>query len=1079
MNAQKRNFLTVLVLLPTMLGLLTVFAAAVFDPDAQPTGYVGQPEVSSNIVTSGSPRLYAIDYSSQNWSGNLHSFPLTNNGAITTTDDWVGGAAAKINAQHFDTGRKIVTWNGGAGVQFRWAVTGPITSSLSSAQKTALDSATAATTETSSPVLDYIRGGPSGLLYRTRSSVLGDIIHSTPVHCRAVDCTNDTVFVGANDGMLHAINATDGTERFAYIPSVLIPKLSALTNPSYTHKYYVDGRMDLKKIAGQTILAGALGAGGKGLFGLDVTDAAAALESDAAAKILWEITNTGINSKDATTHSPTSTAYANLGYTYGAPTLLTLPNGVATLIVGNGYNNTGNGCASLLLINPKTGALIREIDTGSGSIASPNGLSSPSFADTNSDGKMDTAYAGDIDGNLWKFDLVSYAYTKLHTTDPVQAITMAPGIKPHPKGGHMVTFVTGRMLTAADETDPATHYAYGIWDGAPAANTALLSQTLTEAIYPGVTPSIRVRTASSTVTNAVPDWTAGAGHHKGWKTALPLAGERVVGDGAYVAGSVFLFMSTNPTVSPTLTPPGDNWWMQLNALTGGDNGSIKFDLNADGSFTSGDQLAGPGPLNPVGRNMGGGVRSQLIALSAQGMDVYQASYDKNGDPPTFTTTEERGVSGGHFDFDIYNYDSTTGTAVNTPTGNKETKTNICVEEKDVPKEYNKLAPSYCTVARGFSPGFEFMTYYKEGDSCSNSRKKHTITCSQYTGAFTASGNYRYKKHVHEYDDIYDVSGVNMLNASDPSFNLSPNVILSPTDTTTELKVLVMNQYLNPAAKISVGGAAEESVKTYNSLASQTDAATLLSALPTYTRNTIGSLTFNLPLDAFKSKDWWGDGGAARAGLMPTDYSCVIRVNTNGSMVNTGKNTNNHKGLKGQYDERFNGALTIQIIRASTPATALEPNGTGGAKYGWRVKQANFTSYVLAEYTAYWHHPNNKCYGETLWVPNPPEDHVADAIPQDPAIGSADPKDGIFSLVGTGTASTVTSTSTNADGTITVTTVVTHADGSHTTTTAITDAGGAVGVVTGGAVGASGEVNPTGENGNQLPFGRINWRELQQ
>jgi type IV pilus assembly protein PilY1 len=522
MNTKTKKILIPAILLTSIASLIAVFAAPTFDADLQPIGYVGQPVVSSYIVSSGTEKMYSIDYSAFNWSGDLHSYSLTASGAISATDDWTGGAAAQINNQDYDLNRKIVTWSGSAGTPFRW-------SGLTSAQKNLLDPNAVTANATSSDILNYVRGDTSKQAnqstpgpYRSRTSVLGDIIHSTPVYWD--DGTNKTVFVGANDGMLHAINATDGTERFAFIPSVLIPKLSALTVTPYVHKYFVDGRLDVRKFGSQTILAGALGAGGRGLFALDVTNAAATSETDAAAKVLWEITNT-------------SSGFANLGYTYGAPTLLTLPDGTDALVVGNGYNNTsatngtGNGNATLFLINAKTGALIKEIDTGSGSTTSPNGLSSPSFLDTNGDGKKDVAYAGDIDGNLWKFSLASpYTVTKLHTTSPAQAITMAPGMKTHPEGGTMLTFVTGRMLADADKADTSTHYAYGIWDGAPASNTTLLSQTLTESTYTGVTPNIRIRTATS---NA-PNWT----QHKGWKTALPVGGERIVGDGALISNSV-------------------------------------------------------------------------------------------------------------------------------------------------------------------------------------------------------------------------------------------------------------------------------------------------------------------------------------------------------------------------------------------------------------------------------------------------------------------------------------------------------------------------------------------------------------
>ncbi|MDP3843380.1 MAG: PilC/PilY family type IV pilus protein [Oxalobacteraceae bacterium] len=1000
MNAQKRNFLTALVLLPTMLGLMTVFAAASFDPDTQPIGYVGQPAVTSNIVTSGSERLYAIDYSSVDWTGNLHSYQLSGAGAISDLDDWDGGAAEQLDAQNPDTARKIVTWSGSAGIPFRW-------NSLSTG------AASQQTDLGSSAVLDYIRGvrtneTTNGGTFRPRNSVLGDIIHSTPVYWN--DGTNQTVFVGANDGMLHAFNADDGTERFAYVPSILIPKLSALTNVSYIHKYFVDGRLAIRKFGSQTILAGALGAGGKGLFGLDVTNTAASSETDAASRILWEITNTGINSTDSAAHSPTSTDFANLGYAYGAPTLLTLPGGTSALIVGNGYNSTV-GTASLFLIDPVTGALIEEIDTDSGSSGSPNGLSSPSFWDSNGDGKMDIAYAGDIDGNLWKFSLVSpYAVSLLHTTSPAQAITMAPGIKAHPLGGQMVTFVTGRMLTAADQTDTATHAAYGIWDGAPVGNVTLLAQTLTEATYTGVTPSVRVRTAS----NTAPDWDL----HKGWKTALPIGGERVVGDGAYVTGSAFMFMSTNPTVSPNTAPPGENWWMQLNALTGGDNGVVLFDLNKDGAFTAADQVGSS--LNPVGRNMGGGVRSQLIALSASGFDVYQANYDKNGAAPPVTTGDDRGVAGGHFDQDMYY-----GANLTTP-GRK---------------------------------GLQSVT------------------------------------HIHEYDDMYDVTGVNMLDASRTEFDLA-NAIPS---TSTAFKVLAQNQYLSPAAKIHIHGSPSYVYNVdqgYTPIKNFITSATLdlTTDVPTYTRANIDSLAINMPVDAFAPKDWWGGAlglpADVRVGLHPTETSCVRWGGDTGNMFKpvippSSVTTSGNGTSSTTTGVRHNGALVIQIIKDTTPNSAIEMSVPNHPEYGWRVTSANFGTYVLAEYTTFWH--DGVCYGEAGWSKVLAMDtktcganetattkickvSESSASGTDPHIGSFGSGDG-----STTTGSTTTTVVTNADGSITITVVVTNADGTTTTTvTTVTP-----GIETGGAVNSSGAINANGEIGGQLPFGRINWRELQQ
>lgn len=677
MKIPKKYSLKLLWLLP-----VAVLAAVPFLPDlvnsstyvTQPVGYVGSPVASvyqlqnfGSTATAAqiqAQAVFTIDYSTSDWSGNLNSFPIDGSGRVSTTGSWSGGAAAQINAQNESlagvwnaTGRYIVTRNASAGIPFVWG-------SLTAAQKTALDSASVSAS--SSPVLNYVRGDgsnevPNGNSYRARATVLGDIIHSTPKYWD--DGTNTTVFVGANDGMLHAFNAVTGAERFAYIPSVLIPKLPLLKVNPYAHKYFVDGQLAARKYNTQSILVGGLGGGGMGLYGLDIT-AVPTSETDAATKILWEITNA-------------SAGFANLGHTYGTPVLTILPNGTNALVVSNGYNNgctnacnsgansAGNGHATLLIINPVTGAKLGEMDTGSGSTTSPNGLSSPTLVDTNADGIKDTAYAGDLNGNLWKFDLSDLTSTPtiLYTTNPARPITMAPAFKQHPYGGRIVTFATGQNYTTADNTDTSTNYAYGIWDrpSAYAANAALLDQTLTERSYTftpaspvGASPqTLRVRT----VTSLQPNWTAGSTNNMGWRTTLPSGGERVLGDGAIIStDSAFTFLSTNPTANTTSQPPGENWEIHLDALTGGDRGVINFDLNQDGLYTSADQVSvTTGSVtslySPVAIYFGGGIRSQLTAFAdANGYNVYQANFDKNSAP---TIPPNSGVANGHFDEDIY------------------------------------------------------------------------------------------------------------------------------------------------------------------------------------------------------------------------------------------------------------------------------------------------------------------------------------------------------------------------------------------------------------------------------------------
>jgi len=727
-----------------------------------------------------------------------------------------------------------------------------------------------------------------------------------------------------------------------------------------------------------------------------------------------------------------------------------------------------------------------------------------------------------------------------------QAITMAPGVRSHPHGGFMVTFATGRMFTAgtgSDETDASIHAAYGIWDRPAeyADNDTLLEQTLTEADYTAVTPNFKVRTA----TNNVPDWTPGAGHHKGWKTELP-AGERVVGDGAYVTGSIFVFMSTNPTVSTDATPPYENWWMQLNALTGGDNGAIRFDLNNDAAFTSADQLTVDGELvSPVGRHMGGGIRSQLTELNTAGFNVYQANYDKNGDPAV--PNEDKGVANGHFDVEIY-YDFASKCPTTDGTPGVKAKGSVTFDWKKT-KTINEVTikangETVYTATNLGSKSDTGLAKVLEGKSSANytiSRDDSKIIISAinagtaYNGTLSVSINnstsgYKNKndladgadeiagtgatatckqqEHIHEWDDIYDKTGVNMLDASATSYDLA-NAIPS---TSTPFKVIAQNQYLSPAVNIHIGNPAYQyDVNAgYIPIKNFTTSATLdVTALPTYTRATVGSLAFNMPVEAFEQRDWWngalGLPADVRVGLHPTQYECVIaskgsrdgnmfqpvippgtlgtlpRADGNGVLgYGTGTTSLTATGV------RHNGALAIQVIRADTPQDAIEMSIPEHPEYGYRVKASKFNTYVLAEYSTFWHDKGNagRCYGTTGWTKLAAPDtrpcgdsessttRKCDA-PKSSASGT-DPKIGAFGG-GTGTGGSSgdvvsTEVTENADGTVSV--VTTYSDG--TTSTTIIDHG----ISTGGAVNGNG-INLGGVTTPPEVLGRVNWRELRQ
>lgn len=699
----------------TLAFIKLALAITSFTPRDQPTGYIAQDEITNFNLTSGNETVYRPGYEREFWSGNLYAFPVSATGAVNAAAGrWAGaggGMQEILDAQDFNTGRLIATMkDDGTKIAFRDSTLSATQLGYFPATTINLFSATTAN------IINFLRGertneGPQSM--RIRNSVLGDIIHSRPYY--VADATYPTVFVGANDGMLHAINTNDGSERWAYIPSMLLSKMLNLAKPyggvTNPHDYFVDGQInvaDITSSGAKRILAGGLGGGGRGLFALDISGSAglnATTEAGVASKILWEITPTKVNYANPTT----ANAYVNLGYTYGTPTIAKV-GGVDAVIIGNGYNDGqgnysncthatpnyancgGDYAAYLYAINAYTGQLIQKIKAGaSGTPTSPNGLSAPAAVDSDGDGSVDLVFAGDLDGTLWKFNLTASTATALLTTSPSQPITSTPGIGLHPNGGYMVNFGTGAIFTgtagtydAATSTwttpstgdlgDSSVHYVYGIWDSAPVLNTGVMTPTLEERsyVYNGVTT--RVRRSINIVT---PNWNNG--FHKGWKVALP-AGERVLGEGSFIESGRFYFTSHNPTIpypvsGTSSTILGENWLMELDYLSGGSKDDPFLDLDENHLLGSGDRIKydatpcsntpcdtippgyGEGdPIPgtdgiPVGKWLSKGVQSQPILVQLQTLNT--TLFNQNPDISFPYQEVGFGVTGGHFDEDIY------------------------------------------------------------------------------------------------------------------------------------------------------------------------------------------------------------------------------------------------------------------------------------------------------------------------------------------------------------------------------------------------------------------------------------------
>ena len=618
----------------------------------------GRTGTASSVAASGSSastssRLYVPQFTSGKWQGALIALGFNASNQLIDVADWdVSAGTVKsdtgevLAGQDWNSGRNILTSDGGVGTgkQFRWL-------NLSASQQSALNinPATATSDSKGSERLEYLRGDhskekskPSGI-YRDRIAsydngnaaysnfALGDIVNSAAVYVGPPSSfypdsiesvswasfrgtyVNRTpmVYVGANDGMLHGFaacktssdpagcTASDlGREKIAYVPNRLFGRLNRLTDPAYTHSSYVDGTPTVTDVfyggAWHTVLVGSLRGGGQGIFMLDVTNPSSFSEANASAIARWEFTDT--NDTD-------------LGYTYSQPVIVKMNNGKWAAVFSNGYNNsegggvgeTGQG--ALFIVDIEDGTLIRKITVPAGSVATPNGLATPRVIDTNSDFKADIAYAGDLQGNLWKFNLRSsiptdWSAAKLFTaTDPggtAQPITSKPEVTFHPAGqtGFMVFFGTGKYLEGGGTDTASTQVQtfYGIWDSVGAAGGAtlvttgtLITQTQVETTVGGY-PARYVTTPVNNITA----WGAGAGQNMGWKVNFTLStGERVVASPQYLSDGRLLFVSNIPNTDPCAFG-GDSWIYQLNTANGGPPAFTVFDVDKDGDFDNYD-----------------------------------------------------------------------------------------------------------------------------------------------------------------------------------------------------------------------------------------------------------------------------------------------------------------------------------------------------------------------------------------------------------------------------------------------------------------------------------------------------------
>ena len=467
---------------------------------------------------------------------------------------------------------------------------------------------------------------PIDQFYRNREAVMGDALESQPAYMgppifsyaykgytefvTAQASRVGTVYMGTNDGMMHAFNASDGVERWAYIPSMVVGNMWRLADQNYAdlHTNYVNGSAITSDIctanctntynAGtptsnpvwKTILVAGLNGGGRGYFALDIT-------TPTAPTLLWEFTTSAGIGK---------TKDNDLGYTFGQPVITLKSDGTWVVLVTSGYDNgtdsaiknsggtlianspAGSGIGYLYVLNAATGAIISKISTAVGTATSPSGLAKIAGYNSESGGnKASYVYGGDLLGNLWRFDINSttsattgtgsaFKFATLYsdgTTANAAGTTTQPIVTTPQLGnilGKRVIFIgTGKYLETADLTTTSKQTQYAIKDDDATTTLVNPRTTLVQNYLINDPAGTATRLSSgsagggaATTANKV-DFSTG----RGWFVDLPDSRERVNIDAKLVLGTLVV-----PSIVPSATdcaPGGTGWLNFFDYTTGG------------------------------------------------------------------------------------------------------------------------------------------------------------------------------------------------------------------------------------------------------------------------------------------------------------------------------------------------------------------------------------------------------------------------------------------------------------------------------------------------------------------------------
>lgn len=576
---------------------------------------------TSNLEpVTGDNMVYLAKYRTVLWDGDLVAKTINpDTGVISTETSWTAQTAidTQVSSASSGDGRSIKFFSAsatnklkdftftnlsadGKGTQFTNACADSVLSQcdgLTTTQKTLANSG--------ENMVNFLRGqstyeaGPSSTnpLFRDREHILGDVVNSVPVYVKKPQFDYDkfdttyssfktgstrggTVYFGSNDGMLHAINSDNGTERWAYVPSPVMGNMRKLADVNYSHIYFTDGSPTAADIcitptavsgttastcsastAWRTILVGGLNKGGCGYYALDITD-------PTNPKGLWEFTND------------------NLGYSFSNPIVTRRKDGKWVVIVSSGYNNVpgtcgkasgvGDGKGHVFVLDAATGALLSDISTNVGSASDPSNLGKLNvWVDNASLNTADAVYGGDAKGNVWRIDFddnhgatgteAFLIATLKDGSGTAQPITTKPELA-YVNNNRIVMVGTGKLLAVSDLSTTSTQSLYAVKDDLSAStgmgdprSSSNAGVVKSRTFVAGTSSSGR---SIKTITGDALNWAT----DKGWYVDFSTSKERLNVDMQLQYN--ILTLATNVPDSNACTAGGYGWLYYLDIETG-------------------------------------------------------------------------------------------------------------------------------------------------------------------------------------------------------------------------------------------------------------------------------------------------------------------------------------------------------------------------------------------------------------------------------------------------------------------------------------------------------------------------------